>query len=47
MQYTQKSFSVPSPQLKDGRNMHGQTWDDIFNSEADQKKTEDYREEKR
>lgn len=33
MRYTEKSFSVPPPTLKDGRNSHGQTWEEIFKSD--------------
>jgi hypothetical protein len=31
MQYINPSFSVPPAKLKDDKNRHGQTWDDIFN----------------
>ncbi len=32
MRYLEPSFSVPPAKLKTGKNTHGQTWEDIFNT---------------
>ena len=38
MKYLEEKFSVGAPVLKDGKNTHGQTWEQIFGKKPKKKK---------